>query len=68
MRRIILIFFGIGVVASVAVGILAVSYDPYHAGMLIKLLFFGGLGIVAVSLIGILYCLVQIIINRFKKR
>ena len=68
MRQTILIFLGIGVVASVAIGILAVSYDPYQAGMLIKLLFFGGLGIVAVSLIGILYCLVRIIINRFKRR
>lgn len=68
MHRLILIFVGIGVIASVAVGILAISYNPYQASLLIKSLFFGGLGIAGVSLIGILYCLVRILINRFSKK
>jgi len=67
MRHILLVFFGIGIVAAVAVGILAFSFDPYKATMMVKALFFTGSAVVAASLVGIVYCLIRIIINHLKK-
>lgn len=62
-----LIILGAGITASVAVGILAFSYDPYQAGTLIKLLFFSGLGMVSISLIGLIYFSGKLLFKRFKK-
>lgn len=68
MRWLMIIFIGTGVTAAVAAGIIAFSYDPYQAGIPIKLLFFSGLGIVGISLIGLIYCLVRLLIRRFKRK
>jgi len=67
MHRSIFILIGTGVIAATAVGILAVSYDPYQASFSVRALFFGGLGVVGLSLAGLIYYSLKLLFKRFNK-
>ena len=67
MRQTLFILLGIAIVSAAAVGILVWSYDPYQTSAGVKVLFFTGSAVLVASLIGMLYGLVRIFINRFKK-